>query len=84
MSHFCATVDVMRRLRRGLRTGIYGGPVVQVIAIVTMVLALFVAGGLKSGYITTGELRADPVGTVQRMVEPTAADIAAKVQRLFG
>jgi hypothetical protein len=69
---------------RGFRTGVYAGPVIQTIAIVAIVAALFVAGAVTSGFVTTDELKSNPVGTAWKLVEPTVADLAAKWDAQFG
>jgi hypothetical protein len=71
-------------VKQGVRTGVYVGPVGQTALIVMAVVALFVAGGVKSGFVTVDELRGDPFGTTWKMVEPTVEDLRGKWDNHFG
>jgi hypothetical protein len=54
---------------------VYGGPLGHTVAVAIFALAVFVAAGLATGYVTWAELAADPAGTVWRTVEPTARSL---------
>jgi hypothetical protein len=58
-------------VKQGLRTGVYGGMVGQSIATVLFVALLWVGAGLAQGFITVDELKAQPVATLHKLVEPT-------------
>jgi hypothetical protein len=60
------------------------GPYTSTVAIVLMVLALFVGGGVAKGFISADELADDPAGTVWKMFEPTVNDLRSKWERNFG
>jgi hypothetical protein len=65
------TRTFFRAVRQGLRTGVYGGPIGQTLAVVIFAVAVFVGAGLATGHITGEQLADDPVGTAWRTIEPT-------------
>ena len=66
---------VLRTIRRGITTGVYGGPIGQTVAVALFAAAVFVGAALATGYITWSDLAADPIGAVWRTIEPTARSL---------
>lgn len=58
-------------IKQGLRTGVYGGPISQTIAVALFVAALWVGGAVFKGFVTMDELTSEPLDTLHKIFEPT-------------